>query len=1039
MTVTGVGTTLTDAGSGSVGTANGATLNIEDGGTYIGKTGSLAVGSNAAGDQGTVNVTGKDSLLQASIGVMRGHGYINVLDSGRIASSSAQIGGLAPLLYSGTGTLLVSGAGSRWDNSGAFHLISGSLSVLDGGAVETSTLDLAVITAGTGTPTASILVSGQGSELATTGTTATAFQLGGGGSGPRSATLTIADGGNVTVGGTGTINLAVSAASTAALNIGGAVGDAATAAGTLDAALVQFGAGTGAVNFNHTDSAYQFDTMIAGNGTVNQTGPGTTMLTASNTYTGGTTISDGTLQLGNGGISGSITGDIADAGTLAFDRSDAALTLAGVISGTGAVRQIGSGTTTLTGNNTYTGATTIIAGTLALGGDGAISKSSGVEDNGTFDISAITGSSTSITTLSGNGLVELGGATLNLSAAHDTFAGSVQGSGGLSLSSGTETLTGNNTYTGGTTISDGTLQLGDGGTSGSVVGAIINNGTLAIDRSDAVSLGAITGTGGIDQIGSGTTTLAGNNSYTGATRVVAGTLTAGAAQAFSATSATTVATGATLDLAGFSQDLASLDNSGTVSLSGTAPGTTLTVHGDYVGHDGLLRMGTTLSDDASVTDRLIIDGGHASGHTAIQLSNRGGLGALTSGDGIELIGAINGATTTAQTTTDAFALAGGHIDAGAFEYRLYAGDAKNAGENWYLRSTTDTPPPVDGGGDGDGDGDGDGNGDGGVVAYRPEVALHASVSGQLRQADLGMLGNLHRRVGDDNTVDDASGDGTRAWARVISQDLQTSHLGTVSPSTDGTLNGVQAGTDLMHREVHDGSYRVGVYGGQLHGSSRAYGFASGVEGSRVGSLDVRSSYAGAYGTYMASAGWYADAVLQQGWHNGRANVLTGRRDDAGGKSSQVSLELGKDLTLSAHWLFEPQMQLIVDHLRVDNQQITGATITQRAATTLTSRLGMRFKGNYATTHGQLQPYARFNIWHGSAGTDDMVFAGPAGSTAIRSGRGYSSGEVAAGLTWLINRRFSLYGEASRLYSIDDTIGAQSRSALSASAGVRVNW
>jgi outer membrane autotransporter protein len=302
-----------------------------------------------------------------------------------------------------------------------------------------------------------------------------------------------------------------------------------------------------------------------------------------------------------------------------------------------------------------------------------------------------------------------------------------------------------------------------------------------------------------------------------------------------------------------------------------------------------------------------------------------------------------------------------------------------------------------------------------------------------------MLGNLHQRVGDDNAGDGASGDGRRAWARVINKDRQTSHLGTVSPSTDGRLNGMQAGTDLIQRELRDGAYRVGVYGGHSRGSSRAYGFASGIEGNRVGTLDVRSSYAGAYGTYMANAGWYADAVLQQGWHHGRADVLTGQRHDAGGKSTQASLELGKELTLSAHWLFEPQVQFIVNHLRVDTQQIAGATITQRAATTLTSRLGMRFKGNYATTHGQLQPYARFNIWHGSAGTDDMVFAGPAGGTTIRSGRGYSSGEVAIGSTWMINPRLSLYGEAGRVYSLDDTIGAQRRSTLSASAGLRVHW
>ena len=98
-------------------------------------------------------------------------------------------------------------------------------------------------------------------------------------------------------------------------------------------------------------------------------GAGKTILTGANTYTGGTTISSGTLQLGNGGTSGSIMGGVADNGTLAFDRSDTA-TFAGVISGSGVVAQIGSGTTILTSDNSYSGGTTISAGTLQVGNSG---------------------------------------------------------------------------------------------------------------------------------------------------------------------------------------------------------------------------------------------------------------------------------------------------------------------------------------------------------------------------------------------------------------------------------------------------------------------------------------------------------------------------------------------------------------------------------------------------------------------------------------------------------------------------------------------
>ena len=121
--------------------------------------------------------------------------------------------------------------------------------------------------------------------------------------------------------------------------------------------------------FNRSN-ALTYAGVVSGTGSLTQAGAGTLTLTGANTYTGGTTISAGTLQIGSGGTTGSLVGDIVDNGALIFNRSNA-LTYAGTISGTGTVTKLGSSARlTLTGDNTYTGSTTISAGRCMVGNGG---------------------------------------------------------------------------------------------------------------------------------------------------------------------------------------------------------------------------------------------------------------------------------------------------------------------------------------------------------------------------------------------------------------------------------------------------------------------------------------------------------------------------------------------------------------------------------------------------------------------------------------------------------------------------------------------
>ena len=270
-----------------------------------------------------------------------------------------------------------------------------------------------------------------------------------------------------------------------------------TGSGTLINSSVS---STSTLTLSPTSGTSTFSGVITnGAGTVALTvrGAGTVVLAGSNTYTGPTTISAGTLQIGSGGTSGSINGasTVTDNSLLAFDLSGT-MTLSAAISGGGGLSQMCPSLLILTGSNTYSGQTTISAGTLQIGNGGttgSIGSTSGVGDNAAlaFDLSTAA-----------------------------TFSQTVTGSGGLmQLGPSVLTLTGSNTYTGLTTIaSGGTLQIGNG-TTGSInsTSSVTDNGLLVFDTSSGTFSKNVSGSGGLTQMASSVLNLGGVNSYSGPT------------------------------------------------------------------------------------------------------------------------------------------------------------------------------------------------------------------------------------------------------------------------------------------------------------------------------------------------------------------------------------------------------------------------------------------------------------------------------------------------------------------------------------------
>jgi fibronectin-binding autotransporter adhesin len=177
--------------------------------------------------------------------------------------------------------------------------------------------------------------------------------------------------------------------------------------------------------------------------------------------------------------------------------------------------------------------------------------------------------------------------TLTISgAATTTFSGVISNGPTHNISliksgPGTQILTADNAYTGSTTISEGTLQLGDGGTTGSIplISTITDNGILAINHSDTmtqgVDFGLISGTGGFIQAGTGTTIFNLANTYAGTTTVNAGTLVVSG----TISGSTTVNGGGTLSGSNGTLRSVIIESSGTFSPGGNGTGS-LRVNGD---------------------------------------------------------------------------------------------------------------------------------------------------------------------------------------------------------------------------------------------------------------------------------------------------------------------------------------------------------------------------------------------------------------------------------------------------------------------------
>ena len=640
----------------------------------------------------------------------------------------------------------------------------------------------------------------------------------------------------------------------------------------------------------------------------------------------------------------------------------------------------GAGTLELSKVNTYAGDTLINAGTLQAGITNAFADSANVmvASGATLDLNNFDQQTNN---LSGAGNVTLGSAILTANSTVDTtFAGVISGSGSLNKTGGnTLLLTTVNTYTGTTAVDAGALVLA-------------NNAALISAQPVNVASGAIFGgygSVGGDVINDGLLAVA--DAAPGFTNGPAGQFSIGG----------------------------QLINNGEIRMSSATPASILLVGGNYIGNNGLLTLSTTLGEDNSATDKLVVLGSTA-GATRVAINNAGGMGAQTT-NGIEIV-QVGGAS------DGSFALQG-RVVAGAYEYQLVQGTPNGNDGDWYLSSvanlgptppapptppTPPTPPPPPPP----------------IPLLRPEAGTY--LSNQVAANAL-FIHTLDDRLGGPPFAD-AAVQGGSGWARVsgASSNSDAAH-GLIGQQAQSSL--VQFGADLLDSTMADSRLLMGAMGGAGQITDQAV--ARDNPARSHGRVDGYS--VGAYATWFINqgvngSGFYLDGWAQYGEYNNKTigDLLPTQQYDS--HNWVGSLEAGYAFALLQQkgnpWYIEPEAQLFYsDYRQAALTEVNGTQIRSDGVGGWISRLGVRFYGRNPRNNGDIvQPFVELNWWHSQNQAAVMM-----NDTRVDDDMPRNRYELKVGLLAQLGKRWSLWADLGVQAGGDNYSGVQGQ------LGAKFSW
>jgi outer membrane autotransporter protein len=277
-----------------------------------------------------------------------------------------------------------------------------------------------------------------------------------------------------------------------------------------------------------------------------------------------------------------------------------------------------------------------------------------------------------------------------------------------------------------------------------------------------------------------------------------------------------------------------------------------------------------------------------------------------------------------------------------------------------------------------------------------------------------MLGTFHQRMGD-QSQQQQTGALAAGWGRVYGTSSRQSFAGTVSPTLDSSVTGFQVGTDVYASPLGNGQQRAGFFVGHSRLKGNVKGFNGGWEDKAAGKTTLRGDSLGVYWTLIDANQAYLDLVLMGTRFNGNNESDRGVKMKTRGRNVTASAELGWPIPITTNWVAEPQAQVIVSKTKLDSQNDGISDVSYDADTNLTTRLGIRLRGDYQVRGMPLQPYVRANVWHNSAGQNTVTFAD---ATDIDTEQKSTTLDLSVGATLKVAEGVSLYGEAGYDRNLD---------------------